>query len=60
MPEIRNIRKGSAKMNEEDRLELATLLVKAGYTVIKIDYRTVLGDEGKQKPKKEHVVVFEE
>lgn len=60
MPEIRNIRKGSAKMNEEDRLQLATLLVKAGYTVIKIDYRTVPGDEGKQKPKKEHVVLFEE
>lgn len=59
MPEIRSIRKGSAKMNEEDRLQLATLLVKAGYTV-KIDYRTVPGDEGKSKPKKEHVVVFEE
>lgn len=59
MPEIRNIRKGSAKMNEEDRLQLATLLVKAGYTV-KIDYRTVSGEEGKTKPKKEHVVVFEE
>ena len=59
MPEIRNIRKGSAKMNEEDRLQLATLLVKAGYTV-KIDYCTVPGDEGKSKPKKEYIVVFEE
>ena len=59
MPEIRNIRKGSAKMNEEDRLQLATLLVKAGYTV-KIDYRNVPGEENKPKPMKEHVVVFEE
>ena len=55
---IRNIRGGSAKFNEEDRLQLATLLVKAGYTV-KIEYRTVPGEEGKPKPKKEHVVVFE-
>lgn len=59
MGEIRNIGKGSAKMNEEDRLQIATLLVKAGYTV-KIDYRTVPGEENKPKPKKEHVVVFEE
>lgn len=56
---IRNVRGGSAKWNEEDRLQLATLLVKAGYTV-KIDYRTVPGDEGKPKAKKEYVVVFEE
>lgn len=59
MGEIRNVRKGSAKLNEEDRLALANLLVKAGYTV-KIDYRTVPGEECKPKPKKEHVVIFEE
>lgn len=59
MGEIRNIRKGSAKWNEEDRLEIGKLLLKAGYTV-KIDYRVVPGEEGKTKPKKEHVVVFEE
>ena len=59
MSVIRNIRGGSAKLNEEDRLQLAALLVKSGYTV-KIDYRTVPGEEGKQKPKKEYVVVFEE
>lgn len=56
---IRNIRGGSAKFNEEDRLALANLLVKAGYTV-KIDYRIVPGEENKPKPKKEHVVVYEE
>ena len=29
---IRSIRKGSAQWNEEDRLQIATLLVKAGYS----------------------------
>lgn len=56
MGEIRNVRGGSAKLNEEDRLALATLLVKAGYTV-KIDYRAITGDT---KNRKEYVVVFEE
>lgn len=59
MAVIRNVRGGSVKWNEEDRLQLATLLIKAGYTV-KIDYCTVPGDEGKPKAKKEYVVVFEE
>lgn len=53
---IRNIRGGSAKWNEEDRLQLATLLIKAGYTV-KIEYRPVPGDT---RNRKEYVVVFEE
>ena len=56
MGEIRCIRKGSAKLNEDDRLAIATLLIKAGYTV-KIDYRAIPGDT---KNRKEHVVVFEE
>ena len=30
---IRSIRKGSAQWNEEDRLKIATLLLKAGYSV---------------------------
>lgn len=53
---IRSIRGGSAKLNEEDRLQLANLLVKAGYTV-KIDYRPVPNDT---KNRKEYVVVYEE
>lgn len=53
---IRSIRGGSAKLNEEDRLQLANILVKAGYTV-KIDYRPVPNDT---KNRKEYVVVFEE
>lgn len=56
---IRCIREGSARVNEEDRLQLANLLVKFGYEV-KIAYRTVPGDEGKTKPKKEHVIVYQE
>lgn len=56
---IRNIRGGSVKWNDDDRLAIANLLVKCGYTV-KIDYRTVPGDEDKPKPRKEHVVVYEE
>lgn len=30
---IRSIRKGSAQWNEEDRLKIETLLLKAGYSV---------------------------
>lgn len=56
MAAIRNVRGGSAKWNEEDRLQLATLLIKAGYTV-KIEYRPVPGDT---RNRKEYVVVFEE
>ena len=56
---IRNVRNGSVKLNEEDRLQMGMLLLKAGYKV-KIDYRTVPGEEGKPKAKKEYVVVYEE
>ena len=56
MAVIRNIRGGSAMWNDEDRLQLATLLVKAGYRV-KIDYQPVPGDA---KNRKEHVIVYEE
>lgn len=54
---IRSIRKGSAQWNEEDRLKIATLLIKCGYAV-KISYQTVPGSEGKAKPSKEYVVEF--
>ena len=56
MGAIRNVRVGSAKWNEEDRLEIARLLIKAGYKV-KIDYQSVSNDT---KNRKEYVVVFEE
>ena len=43
MAVIRSIRGGSAGLNEEDRLTLAGLLVKAGYRV-QIGYRVVPGN----------------
>lgn len=53
---IRSIRGGSAGLNEEDRLAIARLLIKAGYTV-SIAYREIPRNA---KGKKEYVVVFEE
>lgn len=53
---IRSIRGGSAGLNEEDRLTIAKLLLKAGYTV-RILHRDTPGNT---KGKKEYVVVFEE
>lgn len=56
MAEIRSIRGGSAKLNEEDRLELGKLLLKAGYKV-QVTHKAVPGDT---KNRKEYVVEFEE
>lgn len=53
---IRNIRGGTAGWNEEDRLELARILVKAGYKV-SIVHQLVPNNT---KNRKEYVVVFEE
>lgn len=54
---IRSIRKGSVQWNEEDRLQLATLLVKCGYTV-KLSNRTVPGQAERAKAAKEYVIEF--
>lgn len=54
---IRSIRKGSVQWNEEDRLQMATMLVKCGYTV-KITHRAVPGQEGKTNGQKEYVVEY--
>lgn len=51
---IRCIRSGSAKWNEEDRLQLANLLIKAGYTV-RVGYQSVPGDA---KNRKEYIVEY--
>lgn len=56
MPVIRSVRGGSVKWNEEDRLAIATLLIKAGYEV-RIDHLPIQGDA---KNRKEYVVVYEE
>ncbi len=50
MAVIRSIRGGSAGLNEEDRLMLAGLLVKAGYQSV----------PGNAKGKKEYTVEYEE
>ena len=54
MAVIRNIRGGTACWNEEDRLQLANLLVKSGYSV-RINHRVVPGNE---KGKKEYIVEY--
>ena len=54
---IRSIRKGSAQWNEEDRLQLVSILAKAGYAV-KIGRRMVRGTEDKAKPQMENTVEY--
>lgn len=54
MAVIRSIRGGSAGLNEEDRLTLAGLLIKAGYTV-RIGHQEIPGNA---KGKKEYVVEY--
>ena len=54
---IRSIRKGSAQWNEEDRLNLAALLIKCGYAA-RISYRLCPGQTEKANAKKEYVVEF--
>lgn len=53
---IRSIRGGSAGLNEEDRMQIAKLLIKAGYTV-SIGYQDV---PESTKGKKEYVIVYED
>lgn len=54
---IRSIRKGSVQWNEEDRLQIATLLLKCGYTV-KITHRTIPEQQNRQNAQKEYVIEF--
>lgn len=54
MAVIRSIRGGSAGLNEEDRLTLAGLLIKAGYAV-RIGHREIPGNA---KGKKEYIVEY--
>lgn len=53
---IRNVRGGTVGLKEEDRIEIASLLIKAGYTV-KIGYREIPGDK---KGKKEYIIEYYE
>ena len=54
MAVIRSIRGGTAGLNEEDRLTIARLLIKAGYSV-RIGYREIPGNT---KGKKEYIVEY--
>lgn len=54
---IRSIRKGSVQWNEEDRLSVATLLIKAGYAV-RITRRMVPGSEKRANPQMEYIVEY--
>lgn len=54
---IRSIRKGSAQWNEEDRLEIAKLLIKCGYAA-KILHQVVPGQEDKKNAQKEYLVEY--
>jgi len=54
MAVIRSIRGGTAGLNEEERLTIARLLIKAGYSV-KIGYRVIPGNV---KGKKEYIVEY--
>lgn len=54
MAVIRSIRGGSVGMNEEDRLQIARLLIKAGYSV-RIGYQVISGNA---KGKKEYVIEY--
>ena len=51
---IHNVRGGTVGLNEEERMMIARLLVKAGNTV-KIGYRT---SPGNAKGKKEYIVEY--
>lgn len=54
---VRSIRKGSVQWNEEDRLQIATLLIKAGYAV-RIGRRVVPGQNENKKAQMEYTVEF--
>lgn len=53
---IRNIRGGTVGLKEEDRIEIASLLIKAGY-MVKIGYQEIPNDK---KGKKEYIIEYYE
>lgn len=54
---IRSIRKGSVQWNEDDRLQIATLLLKCGYAA-KITHRVVPEQAGRSNAQKEYVIEY--
>lgn len=59
MAKIFSIRKGSVQWNEEDRLQLATMLIKCGYTV-RIGRQAVPGKENNKNAQQEYYVEYTE
>lgn len=55
---IRSIRKGSVQWNEEDRLKVATLLLKAGYSVWIGRIVTDAGSKSSGRTKTEYVIEY--
>lgn len=56
---IRSIRKGSVQWNEEDRLQMISMLAKAGYAV-QIVRREIPGREDKKNLQYEYVIEYGE
>lgn len=56
---IRSVRKGSVQWNEEDRLQMVSLLVKAGYAA-QIVRQEVPGREDKKSAQYEYVIEYGE
>lgn len=54
---IRSIRKGSVQWNEDDRLQIAALLLKCGYAA-KITHRAALGQAARSNVQKEYVIEY--
>lgn len=56
---IRSIRKGSVQWNEEDRLQMVSMLAKAGYAV-QIVRKEVPGGEYRKSAQYEYVIEYGE
>lgn len=54
---IRNIRKGSVQWNEEDRLKMAEILLKAGY-VVRIKRQNIPAEASKSRARTEYVIEY--
>ena len=54
---IRSIRKGSVQWSEEDRLKIATLLLKAGY-VVRLTRHPVQGRSSAKTQQMEYVIEY--
>ncbi len=54
---IRSIRKGAAQWDEDDRLKIATLLIKAGYAV-RLKRQPVPGSSSGKNQRMEYVIEY--